>query len=46
MIAAISFRTTEENGKYPDYDENFLKEVEKGNRYILENIYKLDLSHL
>lgn len=43
MIAAISFRATDENGKFSTSDEKFMKEAENGNQYIIENICKLNL---
>ncbi len=46
LVAGISFRATDENGKYFPADEKFFKEAEKGVEYILENICKLQRKHI
>lgn len=46
LIAGISFRGADENGKYLPADEQFFKEAEKGIKHILENICKLKLSDI
>jgi mannitol-1-phosphate 5-dehydrogenase len=44
LLAAISFRATDKNGKYFPADEIFFSEVSMGINHILRNICKLDLS--
>lgn len=44
LIAAVSFRAKDENGKYFPSDEKFFREAEKGIEYILKNTCKLHLN--
>jgi mannitol-1-phosphate 5-dehydrogenase len=44
LQTAISFRATDENGKYFPADEIFFSESVKGMNYVLKNICRLDLS--
>jgi mannitol-1-phosphate 5-dehydrogenase len=41
LVAGISFRAVDENGKHYPSDERFFVEAEKGPEYILKNISKL-----
>jgi mannitol-1-phosphate 5-dehydrogenase len=42
LIAGISFRAVDENGKYFPSDEKFFLEAEKGSGHVLENICRLN----
>jgi mannitol-1-phosphate 5-dehydrogenase len=41
LVAGISFRAVDENGKHHPSDERFFVEAEKGPEYILKNICKI-----
>jgi mannitol-1-phosphate 5-dehydrogenase len=43
IVAAISFRATDENGRFHPADGSFFEEAEKGADHIMENICKLKL---
>ena len=43
LLAAISFRATDEHGKFFPADEIFFSESSRGTNYVLSNICKLDL---
>jgi mannitol-1-phosphate 5-dehydrogenase len=44
LLAAVSFRATDEHGKFFPADEIFFSESAMGTNYVLSNICKLDLS--